>query len=323
MKNRKLKMGILVIAAVALFTATAFATAPANGGYETLKQIMKDSQATEAFDNATFEGSFQVSDNGKLIAEITGKVKGNHEGKEASGNLQINRAGKVQDLSFYKSSETSYLVDENNGKYYQFANMNEEMNRKHENYSREDYSAGDRMSNTGEALLDYFVGDLKSQFELSGNADGSKSITLDLNQDEIPVPLNLLAGLTVENKSGEDSRFESRMDPLKKAQLIEKLPFLEDFSDMENIMPKLKEDVKLTGLFTRLDLDKDNKLQSIDFKMSINGRDENGTIHEITFSGSAAISAINGTTVDTFDPAGKNIEIIDCREFQDKNINID
>ncbi len=323
MKNRKLKMGILVIAAVALFTATAFATAPNNGGYETLKQIMKDSQATEAFDNATFDGSFQVSDNGKLIAEVTGKVKGNHEGKEASGNLQINTMGKVQDLSFYKSSETAYLVDENNGKYYQFANMNEEMNRKNENYSREDYSAGDRMSNTGEALLDYFVGDLKSQFELSGNADGSKSITLDLDQKEIPVPLNLLVGLAVENKSEDDSRFESRMDPLKKAQLIEKLPFLEDFSDMENIMPELKEDVKLTGLFTRLDFDADNKLQAIDFKMSINGRDGNGTIHEVSFSGSAAIKAINGTTVDTFDPAEKNIEIIDCREFQDKTIKMD
>lgn len=323
MKSKNVRLGILVIAAVALFTATAFAAAPTNEGYEALKQIMKDSQATVAFDNATFDGSFQVSDNGKVIAEITGKVKGNHEGNQASGNLQVNMMGKVQDLSFYKSSEAAYLVDKNNLKYYQFTNMNEEMDRKNEYYSREDYSGGHRMGNTAEALMDYFVGDLKSQFELSGNADGSKSITLDLNQNEIPVPLNLMVGLAVENKSNDyNSQFESRMDPLKKAQLIEKLPFLENFSGMKNIMPELKEDVKLTGLFTKLNFDADNKIQSIDFKMNISGKDENGTIHEIIFSGSAAINDINSTTIDTFDPAGKNIEIIDCREFQDKNNNI-
>ena len=186
MKNRKVKLGILVIAAVALFTATAFASAPSNEGYEALKQIMKDSKSTEAFDSASFDGSFQVSDNGKVIAEFTGKVKGNHEGKEASGNVRISLMGKAQDLSIYKSSETAYLVDENNVKYYQFVNMKEKTNREHEYYSREDYSGGQRMGNTEEALIDYLMGDLKSQFELSQNADGSKTITLDLDRNEIP-----------------------------------------------------------------------------------------------------------------------------------------
>lgn len=324
MKNKNVKLGILVLAAVVLFTATAFAMSPTNEGYEALKQIMKDSQAIENFDNATFDGLFQVSDNGKVIAEVTGKVKGNHEGNEASGNLQVNMMGNVQDLSFYKSSEAAYLVDENNVKYYQFTNMNEEMNRKHEYYSSKEHSGGHGMSNTAEALMDFFVGDLKSQFELSGNADGSKSVTLDLDQNEIPAPINLIVGLAVENKSGDyDSHSESRMNPLKKAQLIDKLPFLEKFTGIENAIPELKEDVKLTGLLTKLNFDADNKLQSIDFKMNINGRDENGTIHEIIFSGSVAISYINSTAIDTFDLAGKNIEIIDCRELQDKNNNID
>ena len=319
MKNKKVLFGILVIAAVALFTVTAFVSVPGNEGYEALKQIMKDSKATEAFDNASFDGSFQVSDNGKVITEFAGKVKGNHEGKEASGNVQINLTGKMQDLSFYKNSDTAYLVDENNAAYYQFVNTSEEMNRKHE-YSRKDFSGERRMGNTGEALMDYFMGDLKSQFELSQNADGSKTITLDLDQNEIPAPLNLMAGLAVENKNKDYSRhYESQMDPVKKAQLIEKMPFLKDFSDMKNVMPELKEDVKLTGIFTRFDFDANNKIKAFDIKMDITGRDENGTIHEIIFTGSADINDINSTTVDAFNPDGKSIEIIDSREFEDNN----
>lgn len=38
MKNKKVKLGVLVLAAVTLFTATAFAATSGNDGYETLKQ---------------------------------------------------------------------------------------------------------------------------------------------------------------------------------------------------------------------------------------------------------------------------------------------
>ena len=137
---------------------------------------------------------------------------------------------------------------------------------------------------------------------------------------KFPVPLNLMAGLAVENKNKDyDTHYESRMDPAKKEQLIEKMPFLKDFSDMENIMPKLKEDVKLTGVFTRLNFDANEKMKAFDIKMNITGRDENGTIHEVIFTGSADIDDINSTTADTFNPDGKSIETIDCREFEDNN----
>lgn len=318
MKNKKVKLGILVLAAVILFTATAFASTPGNEGYEALKQIMMDQQELKAICNATIDGSFQVQDNGRIIAEAVGKVKGNHEAGEASGNVTVKLMDKEQELSFFRSNGASYLVDETNARYYQLVNTTGEFDRSQRKISRGDFAGSHHMGKAGEALLDYFVGDLKSQFSLSNNVDGTRSITLDLNGNEIPAPINLLVGAAVENKNGySDKQYESRMDPAQKEQLIEKLPFLKEFTVTEKDMPRLKTDVKLEGIFVKLIVDETNKVKSFEVKIKITGKDANGAAHEIIFLGSASISDLNNTTVDSFNPDGKSIETLDMKEFKD------
>lgn len=318
MKNKKVKMGVLVLAAVTVFTATAFASTSTynNGGYEELKQIMKSSQVTAHFSSASFDGKFQITDNGKVIAKMTGEVKGNHEGKEASGNVQINLMGKEQELSFYKNEEASYLVDQSNSKYYQVINMNEDRYKKHREIRGEDAAREQHMGKTGEALLDYFMGDLKSQFELSQNVDGIKSITLDLDQNEIPVPINLLVGLAAENNHhGRNMNYENGMQLAQKELLEEKLPFLKEFCALEKDMPELKQDVKLTGLFLKLNVDDDNQIKAFEVKVDMTGTNTNGEYHEVSYLGSSSINNLNNTSVDTFSTDGKSIETIDAKDF--------
>jgi len=320
MKNKKVKLGILVMAAVTLFTATAFAATSNNEGYEALKQIMKSSQETKHFSNTSLDGTFQMSDNGKVIAEMTGDAKENLEGKEASGNVQIKLMGKEQDLSFYKSGETSYLVDQTNVKYYQLVNMTKDTDEKQKAIKREDGVGEQHMGKTGEALMDYLMGDLKSQFELTQNADGSKSITVDLNQNEIPVTMNLLVGIAAENNSNRSNMdYEDGMDLAQKELLVGKMPFLKEFSELGKALPKLKQDVKLTGIFFKLNVDENDQIKSFDVKISTTGKDVNGTYHEVSLLGSSSINDINNTSVDTFSPDGKNIEIIDAEDFNCSN----
>jgi len=318
MKNKKVKLGVLVLAAVTVFTATAFASTSTynNGGYEALKQIMKSSHETKHLSNTSFGGTFQMSDNGKIIAEMTGEVKENLEGKEANGNVKIKLMGKEQDLSFFKSGETSYLVDKTNAKYYQLVNMTKDTDEKHRAFDREEAMGEQHMGKTGEALMDYLMGDLKSQFELNQNADGSKSITVDLNENEIPVPINLLVGIATENNINHSNiDYEDGMDLAQKELLMGKMPFLKEFSELGKNMPKLKQDVKLTGILLKLNVDGNDQIKSFDVKISTTGIDSKGTYHEVSFSGSSSINDINNTSVDTFNPDGKNIETIDAEDF--------
>jgi hypothetical protein len=322
MNNKKVKLGVLILAAVTVFTATAFASTStySNGGYEVLKQVMKSSQEVKHSSNTSFNGSFQMLDNGKVIAEMTGDVKEGLEGKEASGNMQIKLMGKEQDLSFFKSGEASYLVDKTNEKYYQMINMTEDTDKRHKQFRREDAAGQHQMGKSSEALMDYLMGDLKSQFELSQNADGTKSITLDLNQNEIPVPISLLVGIAAENnRDCSNAEYEEGMDLAQKELLMEKLPFLKEFSELEKDMPKLKQDVKLTGIFLKLDVDQNDQIKSFDVKINTTGKDVNGTYHEESFVGSSSVNDINNTSVDTFSPDGKNIETIDAKDFKCSN----
>jgi len=318
MKNKKVKLGALVLAATTLFTVTAFATTStfSQGGYEAFKQIMKTSQETKHFSSISFNGKFEMSDNGKIISEMTGEVKGNPEGKEASGNVRIKLMDKEQDLSFYKNGESSYLVDQTNKKYYQLVNMTQDIAENRKEMKSENGAEVQSMGKTGEALMDYFMGDLKSQFELSKNADGTRSITLDLNENEIPVPMNLLVGMAAENSSNcSNIDNEDSMDPAKKELLMQKMPFLKEFYELGKNIPKLKQDVKLTGVSLKLNVDDNNQIKSFDVKINITGKDANGENHQISLSGSSIISGLNSTSADIFNPDGKSIETIDVKDF--------
>lgn len=319
MKNKKVRVGIVALAAVTVFTATAFASASTynNGGYEAFKEIIKSSQETKHLSSNSFNGTFQISDNGKVIAEMTGDIKENLESKEANGNAQIKLMGKEQDLAFFKSGETSYLVDETNDKYYQLINMNQDTEEKHKAINREEGMGEQHIGKTEEAFLDYLMGDLKSQFELTQNADGTKSITVDLNENEIPVPMNLLFGMAVENKDDcRNSDSENGMNSAKKELMMEKLPFIKEFSELEKDMPELKQDVKLTGLFLKFNVDENNQIKSFDVKACTTGKDANGTAHEVSILGSLSINDMESTTIETFITDGKNIEIIDAEDFE-------
>jgi len=93
------------------------------------------------------------------------------------------------------------------------------------------------------------------------------------------------------------------------------MPFLKEFSELGKNMPKLKQDVKLTGILLKLNVDGNDQIKSFDVKISTTGIDSKGTYHEVSFSGSSSINDINNTSVDTFNPDGKNIETIDAEDF--------
>lgn len=317
MKNKKVKLGVLVMAAVTLFTATAFAANTGNEGYEALKEIMKDSKRTEALTSASLNGSFQVSDNGTIITAFTGKVKANHEEDQISGDVQIDLKGKKQDLSFFHKDDEVYLSDNTNTKYYKLENVKKDHEKRRADYNREEYAGHDEMGTTEEALLDYFVGDLKSQFELTKNGDGSKTITMDLDQNEVPAAFNLLMAAAVGNEDEASRHNKSEMSDEEKQLLVEKLPFMKDLIEADkDLLPVLKQNVKITALLVKFNVDSENQIKSFETKLSISGSDANGVYHEVSFQGAVTISDINITKVEQFDRNGKNIEIINAEEFK-------
>lgn len=316
MKNKKLKLGILVMAAVTVFTATAFAAGTTNEGYDTLKQIIADSERNEKMTNASLNGFFKISDNGTVIAEMTGTAKANHDDKEeVSGNVKVSMQGKKQDLSFYHTGEEAYIADQVNEKYYKLENIKSENKSKYRRHNGEEYSAH-KMSKAEENFLDYLMGDLKAQIELSQNSDGTKTITMDLNQNEIPVALNLLTAVAASHKDS-DNYGGLEKDNSHNQVVFEKLPFMKDFCEMnKDAIPVLRQDVKLTALVFKLNVASDNHIKGIEASVDVTGKDADGISHDILFQSSVSVSDINKTKVDEFNQAGKNLEIINAEDLR-------
>lgn len=320
MKNKKLRLGLIVLAAVTVFTATAFAAQPEYQGYAALKQIMLESRNNTEYLSETCNGKFQLTDNGTTIAELSGSFKSEGEAKEGSGDIILKLHGKQQELAFYKSDDSMYLTDKNNSKYYKLINAEGDSNR----FSEHDRAGKDGEHQFGaaeEGILDYLVGDLKSQVQMSEGSDGSKTFIIDLNKDEIPMPLNLLTALAIEKRgNGPDRNINQEMPQLKKQLMLEKLPFLKELICEEGEhMPQLTENVKLAALKLKFSADAENQFTSLDAELTITGNDSAGVFHEITLSVSTYVSDINSTEVDKFISGGKNIETVDVDELRCSN----
>ncbi len=317
MNNKKLRLGLVVLAAVTVFTATAFAAQPEYQGYDALKQIMLESRNKTEYLSETCYGKFQLTDNGSTIAELSGSFKSETESKEGSGDVMFKLHGEQQELAFYKSGDSMYLTDKNNSIYYKLVNA-ESDSKSFREHGRDGRYDEHQIGAAEEGLLDYLVGDLKSQVEMSEGSDGVKTFVIDLNKDEIPMPLNLLTALAVENKGrGSEWNRDQEMHQLEKQMITEKLPFLKELICEEGEhMPQLRENVKLAALKLKFSADADNQFTSLEAELSITGNDSEGVFHEITLSGSTFVSDINSTEVDVFTADGKVVETVDVKALK-------
>lgn len=312
MKNRKIIMIVAMIAAITLFTVTAFASSSSYAGYNTLKEVMKNSKQMEKFNSATIEGAFQIQDNGKNIVTLNATGKMNPENKEVSGSINISSENDSQNVTIYATENNAYIIDETKGDIYNIVNSSKDNPIKHK-FEEQRFSHRDgEVNESREALMDYLMGDLKYQVKAKENSDGTKNISINLNENEIPVPLNLMAGVIASKGFDNSEKYDNpHMNNEAHLELINHMPFLQNIENMKKQMPELKQNVKFTNLSVNLNVDKDNEMRGFEFKATITGEDINGIFHEINLLNSASIKDVNSTLVDNFDTADKDIKIID------------
>lgn len=328
-KNKKLTMVAILMVAITLFSVTAFASAPNYTGYEALKEILKSKDKTQDFTSATFTGNLKVSDNEKTLFAIAGTAKMDETQKAASGTVDFSIDDINRQASFYGTHESAYFVDEQNQLNYQIINMDQLDTEASDDYSSRHYDRYDnenhKMDATGEAFLDYIVGDLKSQVELSNEADGTKVVSMDLVKSEIPTPINLLiSAAAAEERTYDENEMDAEVKHMNNPELkalIDSMPFfqglsVEDMKNLEDKMPVLKKDVVLEHLYVAFTLDANDDVQAMTLQMTITGKDAAGVAHEIVVAGTGTLTDLNSTSIDTFDTTGKDIQVIDAAKYK-------
>jgi len=324
MKKSKVLMIGAAVAAIAVFTTTAFATTSKTAGYDAFKEVLKANYMSgQTIESATVGGNYTITLDGETVLTADGamKVRDAGDSHNMSSDFGFTLKGVERSGSLYSSGDDSiYLVDRTHDLHYQVVNLEDDHAGRHHEWMGKEGFQERTMNKAEEVLLDFLVGGLKDNFSVSEHAGGSKTITIDVKKNDIPLPLRLL--IDVASAERKHSKYERTHSPKASAEWerMKQLPFFQGLEeiDLEDQLPKLTKDVAIEQVKLQLTVDANNKIQVVQGMFEVRGKDEAGVAHRVHMEGKGEFSDINATTPDVYDPAGKSIEIIDATTFVDR-----
>jgi hypothetical protein len=318
-KKSKVLMIVALVAAVSMFSVVALASSPNTTGYETFKEVLKGNPMSgEMIESATVKGNFTVTVDGETVLYVDGTAKVEDAGDEHSMNsdFDFTLMGAERSGSVYSNDERVYLVDRTNDLHYQVINLDDEHASKNDEWLAEDDFHDRSMNKAEEAILDFIVGDLKDNFSVMKHADDSKTITVDVSKEEIPLPLRLLMDVA---STGDKSERTHTSELPAELERLKQFPFFQGFEGIDvDHLPELTKDVGIERVQLQMTVDANNELQGVQVEFEVSGKDDAGIAHLVEIEGAAKFSDINVTTPDLYDPAGKSVEIIDASAFDDR-----
>ena len=281
-----------------LLSASAYAAISSETGYDAYKSALKN---TITLKSVTPQVALAVTDNGASLAEVTSTLKISKADSTMSGTVSITAADKNQTLDIFKTGTETVLKSS----YSDIYNVSKE-NAKSFGKNRKDEEGADpqkSIANKGnhdantqdvEKVFDAIAGSFVNYTTLSTEADGTKNVTFKLSENQISPILNAAASLAVKNIGTE----RMHKDGLEQSFAL----------DLQNSLPKLETDIKVTNIDVAAKINKDNFISSQTANISVSGKDASGVEHNVTISVSADLTNYNATTPDKVDLTGKQVK---------------
>lgn len=281
MKKRTLMLMALV-ASVAMLSFAVFAGNDGYEGYERFKDMLRNQ---EDVNMKAVTGQVEVWDNGESLVKVDGTFVGSKDDQVGSGEVNIQSSDLQKTLKFYGQDEKMYIVDDQD--VYVKAHDESEA---YEGRMKRDHEGFDKNS---EAVLDFFMGDLKDDFEAVKDDDGTVDIVFELTSEEMPALFNLMAS----SKEGHE------MDDYEHHDMLKEYPLFVELESLKDLMPEL-EISELTRFMIRFDMNGDN-VEGVEFEVKWQGTDTDGNIHDMMIKGQMASS--DEGSVETFVITDENV----------------
>jgi hypothetical protein len=296
--KRKTMMFTTVIAAVLVLAVFAYAGTPANAGYQAFKELMNN-HSEEEIVQGVVSGSITIVDNGETVASISGTAAGNHENETMRADINLVTKELNKQLSVYGLDDVIYIYDAENNDIYvgqEGQDMEARMENKHGKGSDMDHD----FDGNGEAILDYFVGDLANDFTLVTDADGSTDINFELTKSEMPAIVNLLASAKSNDEFDKHEAFDNHED-------LSAYPLFNEFKNANFEKTELVDQIEVEYINFIFDRNMQNELVGLAFEVTVSGLDENAVAHVMTVSGSITFDTTSDVTITPITLDGKNV----------------
>lgn len=284
--SRKTKVLVALGISVLLLATVAFAGTSATPGYDAFKEMLRTADRDEArvkhFESGSFSFNVDIVDNKQAIIALQGTGQASKEDKEMSAEIILKASSLEKKLKVYGNSEQFIVLDVAD----QAAYVGKPSDTPHgqadkeawaEEHGRFSHHQRD-FDSKSEAVLDFFVGDMKKDFEVITAADGSSDIVLDLEASEIPAIVNLMASMGNDSHHG-DSPYH-RED--HSAAYLKGLPLFDALKALETELPMLEKDIAVHALRLVFDRNTENELIVLSTALQVSGVDAAGKFHNLS-----------------------------------------
>ncbi|GGA09166.1 hypothetical protein GCM10008018_63450 [Paenibacillus marchantiophytorum] len=292
MKKKWLMLGGAVGISSIVMVTTGFSALASTSGYDAYKSALKN---TKTVQNVAVQAAAALQDNGNVLASANGSFKVSLDSKTASGNADVLANGTQQSLSFYKQDNQTVLKSNASDVYF----VKQEGDKKHKTEKKLNET---EIPQQVETVIDALVGNLKDYVAVDTKTDGTKEISIQLDNAQIPTVVNALAPIAIKEASKDEHDGKQK----NAAGQAVATPFNEDF--LKNAAPQLTQDIKIEKVSIKASINADNYISHQEADLTVSGKDDSGAAHQVTLHLQADLSGYNQTTPDTVDLTGKTVQ---------------
>ncbi|WP_019912062.1 hypothetical protein [Paenibacillus sp. HW567] len=300
MKKKWLLTGSAVGISGAIMLATGLTAFAGTSGYEDYKAALKTT--AQNLTSATIQADAILKDNGSLLSQAQSSLKASRQNEAVSGTVKISGKAGAQTISLYSQPDGQVWKSDASDVYYVKQDKAEKDNLEAGKGTKD----GKWFSSQEETVIDALIGNLKNEITSTAGSDGSKDISLQLDSAQIPAVVQALAPVAFKHLA-DQSKWEHSTDSGNAAKPTdpEEL-FRQNLLSAKDIA--LTDGVQIQNISLHAVVSPANEIQRQQFAITFTGQDAKGASHTLTASLDVQLSAINGTTPDSIDLSGKNVQ---------------
>ncbi|MFS0838306.1 hypothetical protein [Paenibacillus sp. 1P03SA] len=289
MNKKWLVLGSVIGISSLMMVTTGISAMAGTSGYDAYKSALKNSKTVKS---VTVQAAGSLRDNGNVALSANGTFKMSREGGSASGTGEVSVGGTKQMLQFYKQGEQAIFKPGSGDVYYVKDTGSETHKRFKGNGENE-------MPQHVETVVDALVGNLKDYVAVDVKEDGSKRVSAELDGAQLPAVVQAIAPVVIKQASKEHG------EPEKKTGAAD-TPF--DSGFLKDAAPGLTADIRLEKVAVNATISPSNYIRHQEAELTISGKDAGGKTHQVVVHLQADLSGYDGTTPDTVDLNGKNVQ---------------
>jgi hypothetical protein len=298
MKKKWMIAGSAIGISSVVMLTTGFSALAGTSGYNDYKDALK---LTKALKSVSIQATAVLQDNGNTLNDAQGNLKVDLQNETASGNIKVIGKSGEQSVNLYSQQDGEAWKSGDSDTYFVKQDKPEKDD---QDPSEEGDSAW--MNQQAETVIDALVGNLKEYVTVDNQSDGSKQISLQLDNAQIPAVIQALAPMAFKQLSGEKDQ-EDKSNSATEQKDPEDL-FKKSLFDMKDL--QLTQDIQINNIDLNAVIDPTNYIENQKVSVTFTGKTIEGTQHTVTLNLDVHLSGFNQTTPDSVDLTGKQVQQI-------------